>query len=188
LRTLALLLTPYTPHLSEEIGEMLGEQGFISVAKWPAFDADAIDERAQADQEYVDEIITTARRHIQAKNLEPTAITLYLAEAWKHEFVPKFRALFASVKNPKEIAEKLVKDPKLAAHAADAQQLAFAVFKNQKLLPIIDRTHEEEQLLLASSIDAIAKALGFEANIGSSADNDPKAKSGLPGKPAVSFR
>ncbi len=38
-RTLAQLMSPMTPHLSEEIWQMLGGEGLIAVAPWPVADA-----------------------------------------------------------------------------------------------------------------------------------------------------
>ncbi len=40
LRRLTLLLEPFAPHLSEELWEMLGEQGPVLDVAWPAFDAE----------------------------------------------------------------------------------------------------------------------------------------------------
>ena len=187
LRTLALLLAPYTPHLSESVWERLGEDGFISVAQWPSSDESAIDDRAQADQDYIDGIVANARRQIQANGLPPGGIMLYPAEPWKHAFVPKFRELFRSVKDPRDIAERLAGDAELSAHAVDVKPLAFSVFKNQKLLPLADRTHEEEIGLLGSALGAIAKEIGCDVRVGSPSDDDPRARNGLPGRPALSL-
>ncbi|MCL2178616.1 MAG: class I tRNA ligase family protein, partial [Cystobacterineae bacterium] len=38
LKSLALLLTPFAPHLSDEIWEALGEQGCTVEAQWPEFE------------------------------------------------------------------------------------------------------------------------------------------------------
>ena len=38
LSTLAALLSPFAPHLAEEINEALGNKGLISLAKWPVYD------------------------------------------------------------------------------------------------------------------------------------------------------
>lgn len=38
LENLVLLLSPYTPHLAEELWEMLGHEPSVSKAKWPAYD------------------------------------------------------------------------------------------------------------------------------------------------------
>ena len=36
--TFAKLLSPFAPHIAEEINELLGEQELISIAKWPEYD------------------------------------------------------------------------------------------------------------------------------------------------------
>ena len=38
LKTFVKLLSPFAPHLSEEIWEKLGGKGFVSLAQWPSFD------------------------------------------------------------------------------------------------------------------------------------------------------
>ena len=38
LRTFVKLLSPFAPHLSEEIWEKLGGKGFVSLSEWPSFD------------------------------------------------------------------------------------------------------------------------------------------------------
>jgi leucyl-tRNA synthetase len=41
IESLVLLLSPFTPHLSEELWMRLGHEGGVDAAGWPAFDADA---------------------------------------------------------------------------------------------------------------------------------------------------
>ncbi len=41
IETLVLLLSPFTPHLSEELWERLGHEGGLAAAAWPAYDAAA---------------------------------------------------------------------------------------------------------------------------------------------------
>jgi leucyl-tRNA synthetase len=41
IESLVLLLSPFTPHLSEELWERLGHAGGVDAAGWPAFDAEA---------------------------------------------------------------------------------------------------------------------------------------------------
>ena len=38
LKNLLLLISPFTPHLAEEMWSMLGEKEFISLEKWPKYD------------------------------------------------------------------------------------------------------------------------------------------------------
>ena len=45
IRTLAHLMSPFTPHLSEEIWEMLGEEGLLVNEAWPEADPDMLIDR-----------------------------------------------------------------------------------------------------------------------------------------------
>ena len=42
LKTVALLLNPFAPHLSEECYELAGGTGYASIAKWPKYDENKI--------------------------------------------------------------------------------------------------------------------------------------------------
>ena len=44
LRSLILCLSPYAPHLSEEVWSVMNEEGFASHAAWPTFDASLLQE------------------------------------------------------------------------------------------------------------------------------------------------
>lgn len=44
MQTFLILLSPYAPHVSEELWMALGGEGCVSVARWPEWDADAIAE------------------------------------------------------------------------------------------------------------------------------------------------
>ena len=44
LNNLCIILQPFTPHLSEEIWEMLGNKGFCANASWPELTNDSVDE------------------------------------------------------------------------------------------------------------------------------------------------
>jgi leucyl-tRNA synthetase len=46
IESLVLLLSPFTPHLSEELWARLGHEGGVDAAGWPAFDAEAALEAA----------------------------------------------------------------------------------------------------------------------------------------------
>ena len=45
-RALVLMLSPFTPHLSEELWERMGRAGGVTKAGWPVFDEQAAKEEA----------------------------------------------------------------------------------------------------------------------------------------------
>jgi leucyl-tRNA synthetase len=187
LSTLAHLLLPFTPHIAEEMHERLGGKGFLSLSVWPQADESRISNRAEADEEYIEETVSNIRKNLQLKGVEkPSSITLYQAQEWKYLFVENFRRLFATVKNPGQITGELLKLPQLAQHKDDVAKLSAAVFKNQKLLPTADRAPDEERTLIERLVKRLEREFCSEVTIGDAATStDPKARNGLPGKPAV---
>ena len=85
LQTLAQLLAPFAPHLSDELWSQLGHEGLIQNTPWPTWDESLT----------IDDVITIAvqvqgklRGEIQvAKDADPEFVK---AEALKHENVAKF--------------------------------------------------------------------------------------------------
>jgi leucyl-tRNA synthetase len=47
------LLQPFCPHIAEEFWERLGNKGFISVAKWPQFEENKINENLERDEKNI---------------------------------------------------------------------------------------------------------------------------------------
>jgi leucyl-tRNA synthetase len=186
LNTLAHMLLPFTPHLAEEMNERLGGNGFLSASSWPLADENKISERVELDEEYMEEIAANIRKNMNAKNIKQLqSITLYQAENWKYVFVQHFRTLFERLKNPGEIAAELRKVPELESRQEEVMKLTQAVVKNMKILPLVDRTKEEEHLLLQQTAKILERMFSTTVHLGSHASEDPKAKNGLPGKPAV---
>ena len=182
----ARLLAPFTPHLAEEINESLGDKGFISLASWPHADEQKIDERIEQDEEFVTEIASNVRKVMNAKNIrEPIRITLFVPEGWKYAFVRAFRAAFSATKNSRELLERIVEDREVATHRDEAGRLLQAIIKNMKLLPLIDRTQEEELALTSRAAAALKEEFGCDVVLADSSSADPKAKSGLPERPAI---
>ena len=54
----ALLMTPLTPHIAEELWHRIGNDGFSSSASWPVFDESKIDEKAEQDESNVDKVVS----------------------------------------------------------------------------------------------------------------------------------
>jgi len=60
LEKLILLISPFAPHLAEEMNERLGNKNFVSIASWPKVDEKKINERL----EQLEEILNKAKQDI----------------------------------------------------------------------------------------------------------------------------
>ncbi len=187
IETLALLLAPLTPHIAEEMWEMLDNDGFITLANWPACDESKIDAKIEDDVVFIEETISNVRKNLQQKNISPNKIELFQAESWKYDFALAFKEVFALIKNPKDIAEAI--SNKISYNKEDVVKLAFSVYKNQKLLPLINRTMDEEGALLQEIVVRMKQEFNCEVilTVDVAQSADIKAKNGLPGKPSISI-
>jgi leucyl-tRNA synthetase len=181
------MLTPLVPHLAEEMWEKDQRNvGFVSDAVLPVADTSLINERAEADQEFAEDILSNVRKNLQLKNMEkPKSIVIYQAQEWKYAFVSHFRRRFQEFKDPMRIANAIMEDPLMQDFKDEVFKLTGAVVKNMKLLPIVDRSMIEERELLELIAQSMSDELGCPVALGGADAEDPKAKNGLPGKPAI---
>jgi leucyl-tRNA synthetase len=77
------LLAPFTPHLSEELWEQMGNPGLISVAPWPSHDASQVDERVVIEEGLVKSLMNDIFSILQATKITPKKVHVYTASAWK---------------------------------------------------------------------------------------------------------
>ncbi len=51
------VLTPFCPHLAEELWERLGNKGFVSIAEWPSVDEKKINDRFDKAEEAIESVV-----------------------------------------------------------------------------------------------------------------------------------
>jgi leucyl-tRNA synthetase len=52
------LLSPFCPHVTEELWESLGNKSFLSLETWPSYDEKKIDERFDKEEKMVDKLVS----------------------------------------------------------------------------------------------------------------------------------
>ncbi len=80
------LLAPFIPHVCEEIWSQMGKDGFVSMAEWPQYDEDKVDEMAEFNEDYLENVKDDVSQILDVTGIEdPERIVLYVAEDWKRE-------------------------------------------------------------------------------------------------------
>ena len=83
LDTQVRMLTPFIPHLCEEIWEMMGGEGYAAYAQWPTVE----EELASNESEELERIVQTSIEDIQnitrVTGIEPKKVHFYTADGWK---------------------------------------------------------------------------------------------------------
>ena len=77
------MLAPFAPFLCEELWSQTDEEGFISTAKWPTFDAGKLDVVAEEQENLITDIMTDTSNILKATKITPKHICYYSATPWK---------------------------------------------------------------------------------------------------------
>ncbi len=83
LKTRIFLLAPFIPHLCEEIWHEMGNTSFISMAKWPTFDAVKVDRRVIEQEVFIKSIQGDTTHIIHVTKMKPKMIYYYTCTDWK---------------------------------------------------------------------------------------------------------
>ncbi|MBI5390722.1 leucine--tRNA ligase [Candidatus Woesearchaeota archaeon] len=178
------LLTPFTPHVSEEAWHAIGKKNFVSLEPWP--EAGFFDEGTEQAEELIEATLTDINQVLKLAKIEkPKKITLFVAEAWKHTAAETMQALLdQGERDFKKILTELLKNAELKQHAQDITKILPRVIKNGAA-PHASSQRKE----LAAMQDAktfIEREFSCTVEIiAADKSTEPKAKQSMPGKVAI---
>jgi len=82
----ARLLSPFAPFIAEEIWNIIGNKGFVSIASWPKVESEYIDREAELKEEYFRKLIVDIKEILKVTKVKkPKKIVIYTAAAWKRK-------------------------------------------------------------------------------------------------------
>ncbi len=180
IKNLAILMSPFTPHIAEEIWEKINEKGFVSLQEWPEYDARLIDLRTDAIEEFSENTRKDIRAIIELIGKKPEAIKIIIAEEWKYEAFRQIKETLKQTRTQSEIIKR-TEGPK-----EGVAKLAQRILKDQGILPnmVLDQKTELEELeIIKEELEGT-----FSAKIAvekAEESKESKAGSALPGKPAI---
>lgn len=184
LKNIILLISPFAPHLAEEMWEKMGNTPFVSTQAWPTYDEDKIDEKAEASQDLVENI----RKDIMsvkslAKIDRPKKISIIISQEWKYDFVSRMKELIKTTYNPGEIIKELMQSD-LRNHGKEISKLVPKIVKDHSKLPAVLLERDVELSVLEEKKDMLGKEFGCDIEVLETSDN-PKSANAFPGKPAI---
>ncbi|MBU0460993.1 MAG: leucine--tRNA ligase [Nanoarchaeota archaeon] len=182
-----MMLSPLVPHLAEELWSLdKRNNGFVSTATWPTFNAELIDDAA----EYEDEMIDLLRKDIStvmklAKIEKPKKITLFVSAAWKYDFFKMLKKELDATSNPGDVIKKLMAT-ELKKYGQEITKLVPALVRDRSKLPEIVLDQKKEYSQLSSLNKVLKQEFGCEVVFVKAEDSqEAKAKQAMPGKPAI---
>ena len=183
-KNLILLLNPFTPHISEELWSKLKLKGFASLQIWPSYDDSKINMEAEALEAALDKTkkdIYSVTELADIKN--PEKIKIFVAEAWKYDFLRKLKKAMEKTRNPGEIIKSFAKSD-LDIYIKEISKLVPKLIKDETKIPkaIVDR--KKEISVLKNSLEDFKQEFKCDVEIIEKSEED-KAKQAMPGKVAI---
>ncbi len=179
------MMSPFTPHFSEECWHMIGKKGFVSVERWPVANVKAIDSGLDYSEEFINNTLGDIREILKLAKIEkPKMIKLIVSPSWKYMLFEKARKLMDS-KNPNEIIKEVMKEKAFKKYGQDIQKFLPKMIASRKI-PLIKLCKEDESRVINEALEFIKN----EFNCGilvldADKSDEPKAKQAVPGKAAI---
>ena len=185
LKAQIVMLSPFTPHICEEMWESIGQNGFVSVASWPAYDASKIDEKLVLREQYISQImddITTVKGLAKLEHLRK--VTVFVTEPWKYDLYALVKKeMDAGNRDFKAILSKIMADAELRKQGPAITKLLPLLIKKDIALIM---TPDEEFSFLTEMKSLIEAQHACTVEVIKAKDSGiPKAKQASPGKPAI---
>ncbi|MCW3995808.1 MAG: leucine--tRNA ligase [Candidatus Bathyarchaeota archaeon] len=124
------LLAPFAPFVCEELWSQTGENGFVSVAPWPVFDAGLVDVTAEEQENLVTDVLGDTTNILKAMKIAPKRICYYTAAPWKWQvYLKVLDKSVAGEANVGALMKEFANDKDLKPYVKDIAGLVPKVIK-----------------------------------------------------------
>ena len=191
------MLAPFAPFLCEELWSQTGEEGFISTAQWPKFDACKIDFAAEEQETLITDLLTDTSNILKATKITPKRICFYTSAPWKWQVYLKIldKTLAGEAKIG-DLMKEFAADKDLRPHMKEIAAIVPRVIKaltkvsserksNMQKIAVAD-----EYAVLAGAVKFLGERFNAEVSVYGEENNerfDPKNRAlmAMPYQPAI---
>jgi len=192
-----LMLSPFAPHIAEEIWEKLGNSELASKSTWPSSIEIEIDSKSIQTETLLKSIIEDINNILKVTKISPKKITIYTAEQWKSK---AYNSILKNVLDGQTNIGTIIKS--LIVNKETEQIKKDPDFVKKTLNDILSEPVElrkgrmdigqiDEKQIISSELSSLVKNdYDVELSVFSESDSekyDPKnkAKAARPFKPAI---
>lgn len=189
------MLSPFAPHVAEEMWQRLGNQGLVSKSPWPK--AESADTGSIQVEELLMSTIEDVRNILKVTKITPRRIVIYTADPWKARAYQKIArdvvggqtnigAIIKSLISDKE-TENIKKDPDFVKKVVNSILAEPAELRKLKAEA---EQMDETGVIRSELAPLVKKEFGVEIEVFAESDPakyDPKnkARTARPFKPAI---
>jgi len=191
------MLAPITPHICEEVWEMMGRRGFISLASWPTYDEARVDVEAEENEALIKSVLEDTLNIVKATGITPKRINYYVAAPWKWKvYLEALERSISARITLSDLMKELMKDPDLKKIAEVVMKFTRQIVDEVNQMPNDKRGRQlktgvvDESQTLREAESFFERELNAEVFIYQEEDpqrHDPKKRAGLarPYRPAI---
>lgn len=179
LETLTTLLSPFCPHIAEEMWESLENKPFVSVQQWPKPNEKLINPALEQQSLLVEQTREDIQEILKLVGKKPEKIQVFAAPGWKYTV---HKAIKSSSRGFS--VKELMKIPEVRKHGKDAVRFAEKLSKSFSVQKILSEA--EELKALKEAIPALEKKFSCDVIVKPAIkSSSQKARKAEPGKPGI---
>ena len=184
-KKLCLLMSPFTPHLCEEIWSKLNGKGFVSLADWPKSDKSKIDFKLEMSEELVKRTLDDINAILKLIKSKPKEIQIFVSAKWKYDLFKKLKKELEKTRDFKKIIGKVM----VKEYGNEISKIVQSVIKDSSKIPELVVEQGVEFKALSENKDIFEKTFGCKCDVIKAENSiDNKAKNAMPNKPGVLVR
>ncbi|MDH3855226.1 MAG: leucine--tRNA ligase [Nitrosopumilus sp.] len=192
------MLSPFAPHIAEEMWEKLGHTDMVSKSTWPEFSKEKLDATSIQSEELLKSTIDDITNILKITKITPQKIVIYVnSDGFKLTVYRKIlRIMVGGQNNMGVVMKELIVDPQ----TTDAKKIPDYIQKvikdlhseseEIKSMKLKSKEFDEKEFLSKELISIGKKEFGVEIQVYSELDSDiydpkGKARHARPFKPAI---
>jgi len=170
------ILSPYCPHLTEEVWEAIGKEGFISLSQWPE-PWNEPNEKMIQSEDHIKDAIEDIKEILKVAKIEsPDTVYIYTTPEWKWKVVE----VASEAQDVKKAMPILMKDEELRKQGKKVSKFLSNVIKDRLFMDRID-----EKGILMEASEFISREIGAKVRIDHDYDPEGKRDLAIPGRVAI---
>lgn len=180
LKRFTLLLSPFAPHLAEELWERLGHDELCSLQSWPEHDDSRISDAEEYTFSFAENVVKDVEEVKDLAGIEdPTRVDVVIASDWKYDVARIVQGLYDS--NEVEQAVPTVMQTEHRERGDAAVKLVQTYQKNPSKLPRI-KADKDLDVRGATYLETVFESYNV---VSEDEVENAKATQAIPGKPAL---
>jgi leucyl-tRNA synthetase len=187
---LIIILHPIAPHMTEEIWEIIGKKGYLSLNAWTDYKKDLLTKESDYKWKLMNNILDDINNiKIAMRKEKLNSISIIITDEWKLKLYNTIMSLLEKTKNQGEIMKKLMQNNDFKKYSKQISKILSRILKNVGKFPKFSLSPNEEYKFFDEIKPIIEIKYKCKVKVTFEKDSsEQKASQALPGKPAIAIQ